>query len=615
MLTINDLVIKALLATPVGGEQLAPWDVLFSPLHKSPPASSTPDLGIQIGWPILAGVLLGVLALLRRRSPRPARPQLVIALASFALAMALVMMNSAGWQYVPEIFYVVQSSYRLLMFVVLWGALLAGFGLAGWLGEMRPWQFACALGLIAISCISYFPHHARLGPQALRELIENPDLGGSGARSNYLLSLAASARDATPHPDVNYADPSYELIPDGWLSLNQIGEPRATFVPSGAVQAGGKLIIEGVAPTEAGELSLAVLLEGVTLPQKKLAPAQPFHLEFPFERSLPPGAGIRLRLVCDRYPVDGGRALRVDRIHFIEPQPPDRHLVPAGAIARNVKYGRRSTAIVETAAPALVQLPVLYYPHGLVRAWEGTRELKPHNVGRLLAVPLDAGRHRLRITFAGIGWANWLSALAWAGVAGVALASLRRRRRRKRREASPDFSVARALLTFIVPGVVFCAIPIWRQVQIHLQRGMPVQVKASHSQNETFAAEYAFDHDPATSWAAPGGVAEVTLSIVPERPARCVKAVFEARITALYETWQNVRAEFYRGGLKVSEQSFVLENAATQPTTEVHFQPVPADRIELHFSSPVCVTRDGKTRVPPAATAPGYREIHLTWEP
>jgi hypothetical protein len=144
---------------------------------------------------------------------------------------------------------------------------------------------------------------------------------------------------------------------------------------------------------------------------------------------------------------------------------------------------------------------------------------------------------------------------------------------------------------------------------------MDVTVVASHSQGEAFPPKYAFDGDPATVWAAPGAVAEVTLSIVPARPSRCRKAVLEARVTALYETWQQLRADFYRDGVKVSEQAFTLAEAATRPASEVVFEPVTADRIEFRFSSPVCVTRDGNTRVPAAATAPGYSEIRLTWEP
>ena len=627
--TIDDLVIKDLLAAPVGGDFLAPLSVLMSPVLRSPPASSTPDLGIQVGWPILAGVLLAGAALVaRKRLSAGAAGHLPRMLAFFALVLVLVAMPSAWWKSIPTVFYVVQSSYRLLMFVVLAGALLTSLGFAAWFCRGgRTMSLAHVLGataLVAVSCLSYVPRHAGLAPGALTELVERPDLGGSGAATNYQLSQAAAARTSWSHADVNYAEPLHGLIKEGWLALNVSLQPLVSYVPRSAVRPGGAMVVEGDVPGDAGPmpLKLSAMLGEVATPQIELKPGEPFRVAFPVPSKVLRGRDpLRVSLHCDRYPFrDGHLALRVNRVHFTSPRPEECRFVPAGEMRRSSRYGRRSKFVVAALEPALVQLPVLYYPAGLVRVQENGREIPCGNVGRYVAVRLAPGRHRLRVSYAGVPWANVSSGAVWTGVAVGAVVLFRRRGRRRRPKSTraalvaPAFSVRSALLCFATAGIVFAAIPICRQVQRSLRHDMPVTVFASHKQGDAFPPENAFDGNPATVWAAPGEVEEVVLTVVPTRPARCYKAVLESRITGLYETWQELRVHFYRNGIKTSEQAFRLTEAATQPSSEVVFQPVEADRIEFRFSSPVCVTRDGGTRVPPAATAPGYREIRLTWE-
>jgi hypothetical protein len=126
-------------ATPMGSTTWAPLYALLSPvLTISPTARNTPYLGVQVGWPILAGVVLALFHVARAiesrrrggglRTPGPA--VMVRLLVAFALAFFIVWSPVDFWRYVPSLFYNLQITYRVLMFVVLWGSLLTGMSLA-----------------------------------------------------------------------------------------------------------------------------------------------------------------------------------------------------------------------------------------------------------------------------------------------------------------------------------------------------------------------------------------------------------------------------------------------------------------------------------------------------
>jgi hypothetical protein len=66
-------------------------------------------------------------------------------------------------------------------------------------------------------------------------------------------------------------------------------------------------------------------------------------------------------------------------------------------------------------------------------------------------------------------------------------------------------------------------------------------------------------------------------------------------------------------GAAVFEHAYTLDGAHLAPVQTIELPaPVRADRIELHFSDPVLVTRANQ-RVPADAVNPGYREIKLRW--
>jgi len=288
---------------------------------------------------------------------------------------------------------------------------------------------------------------------------------------------------------------------------------------------------------------------------------------------------------------------------------------------------------MNVAEPTLLQLPVLYYPGGVLRVRLDGGEVPFGNLGPYVALPLEPGRHFVTVWYAGVGWANLASGIGWAAVAIACVAPMVRAGRRRvsmteggaadlprpgrawglSRRRRPAVSITLALLSVAVVAGILYALPAYRWWNQRRARGPALTVSASQSA-EGSTAEDAFDGDAATEWVAPGGGPPVVLTVVPARPARLREMVLESRQTVLFESWLKVHVDLYRDGVNVGRQSFTLPEAATQPQVKMQLEPVLADKVELHFSSPVFVSRDGVTRVDPRKTNPGYREIRLSWD-
>ena len=181
-------------ATPIGTTTWAPLYALLSPvLTISPTARNTPYLGVQVGWPVLAGVVLATYHVVRFMAARPAGPRppgirlsgaavMVRLLLAFAIAFFIVWSPVDFWRYVPSIFYNLQITYRVLMFVTLWGSLLVGMSLAAFWrrrpeGMPAPAAWACIL-LVAVASMPFQGWGLeRMSPRTLRRLESMPIFG------------------------------------------------------------------------------------------------------------------------------------------------------------------------------------------------------------------------------------------------------------------------------------------------------------------------------------------------------------------------------------------------------------------------------------------------------
>ena len=182
--------------TPADSAVYVPLRVLLSPTITTVPAAvGTPNLGLQIGWPILAAVGLSAYQLLRRGGGPPAprrdlqKAVLARLVAAWAVAAFAVWSPVDFWQFVPRLFYNVQFTYRLLMFVVLWGSLIGALGLALSFrrrpGGVPPSAARWALLFVAVAAAPFaLWWFRRLDRSALRDIVRRPDVGGQ-AVSNF----------------------------------------------------------------------------------------------------------------------------------------------------------------------------------------------------------------------------------------------------------------------------------------------------------------------------------------------------------------------------------------------------------------------------------------------
>jgi hypothetical protein len=86
----------------------------------------------------------------------------------------------------------------------------------------------------------------------------------------------------------------------------------------------------------------------------------------------------------------------------------------------------------------------------------------------------------------------------------------------------------------------------------------------------------------------------------------------EPRQTDVLGGWHRVEVVLYHGDRTVARQTFQLPEAHRETLQVLKLDaPGTADGIELRFSEPVTITRDGARRIPPEFCYCGYREIRI----
>jgi hypothetical protein len=203
--------------SPAGPGALSTWDVLLAPVLVSPVDSTTPKLGIQIGWPVLGGVLLALVGVIVSRGTQWRRVRgLTLRLLMLFLAAAFIAWSPLDfWARVPKFFWFIQFPYRMLVFTTLFGAMLAALGISLCFRRgSRASSVAAALflALAGAAAVSYVPRAALTFPHLVQAELANPICGGL---NDYVLSDAAAARTS--------------LRPDGTQRFVPVDEIRPRY--------------------------------------------------------------------------------------------------------------------------------------------------------------------------------------------------------------------------------------------------------------------------------------------------------------------------------------------------------------------------------------------------
>jgi hypothetical protein len=331
------------------------------------------------------------------------------------------------WSWLPQALSYVQFSYRLLMFVVLFGSLLAGYALAQVIqGRMRAAHLMVLVLAAGWSSAPYLTPHRGDKSLSIDKEIAHPDIGRGGATTCYRPGAACLLATTHVHPEVDWTDPRTGGEVDT-TAITLTGNYWGAFPAS---ISGDMLLLEGtVLPGAKAPLRLTITSNDAVLATPEL-PVGPFTLRLPMpsttdraracilvhgdvlaEAMEPPAPRPKLSpsFVLSRFALQPGPG-----------RPPAPKLVPMTQSWAHMTWGHPTVLRVAIAERSLVQLPVLYYPFILEVRHNG-RTVPAENLGRWLALELPPGEHEIRVRVAGVGWANGISLAAWMAVAGGAV--------------------------------------------------------------------------------------------------------------------------------------------------------------------------------------------------
>jgi hypothetical protein len=574
----------------------------------------TPYLTTQVGVPILLGVVLALFTLLVPRLGWRRRAIVIRAIVLFAAAFLLAWAPVDFWQQLPKVFAFVQFPYRLLMFVVLFGSIATACAFS-WLFRMRRrWGAILALVLVGAAGASYLPSGGSFnGPAVAAQMVE-PRISGI---EDYQLTTDAAGATSFYYPGVNYAGPEFWFNQEG--RIRRLAE-NIIPTPIGQPQ---WLEVEGAMALDEephGDKLVVVLNNRRTeWPLKEPT----FTIQVPVEDTFD---GTPVRLITSPERIAGGfSAMHVTRAEFVggaskvtrPGQPPVG--VPSRVTKPLTMPGLYTHATANVSEPSIVTFPVLYYP-GLLRVVLDGRVVTPGNVGRFVALPLEAGRHDVDVEFTGVRWANAVSLVGWVGVITVPFI----RRRQRRREARADqagalkptgarFNPFDAIVAVgaLVLGVVL--VKSYPTVAKYFDGSVRITATADASVDAGHIVNDAFDGDPETAWVAPPR-AKPTVTVKTQKPTTLRAIELESRETALWECFMTVRVVLKRNGSVVLDRVESMPQAVTQQVVRIEIggSGQRTDEVELHFSDPVTTTRDGR-KLDAGVVSPGYREIRLDW--
>jgi hypothetical protein len=669
---LRQLMMSERTGSPFGeAAKLTPLRVLLArepvPLDTLDPTGQR--LGLQLGWPILALAAVALLVTILFRRGRRTWPRTARLLGLTLLAAFMAWSPVDVWRFLPGPFQFVQFTYRLLLFAALFGSLLAAVGLALWFPK-HLWRGA--LGTVAALAIvagvgymarPYLPEDKPIDVKRVQADADDPEQ--FCGLEDYQVSNAAAAGSSWWHKDLNMAGWQYGLLTGTLQSRRGVLLP-APASASGLLVEGTIRLPDGTSPEALRDAKLHVEVEGKT-EELPLVPEQiqaeqrssadstqprPFRVLV----ALDPSTALRspVPVTVELLASDVALAERAVTLTGVRWQSPaagpidDRELFDAGKVASRVEQGATTVYRCFLDKPAVVQLPVLHYPK-LLDVRDRGHKMRPANVGNLghfLAVKLGPGPHELRVTFAGVRWANIASGVAWGGIA-LAIVWTRLIGRVTRRplvipntvipNAARDPGVESRRST---PGSLALLgmtgrgnLPVWRAAlfaaavllgaagpsiyayaydrAIHRGPQLSLVASASSTSRPELGAQNAVDGRLSTEWSASGG-GSARLTLYPERRAKLDRITLESRGMELLESWHRVRVVVLFKGQKVLEREASFPDAATVRTHTIDLPATLADRVDLYFSEPVLQTTGGRP-IPAEVVNPGYREIRLRW--
>jgi hypothetical protein len=502
--------------------------------------------------------------------------------------------------------------------VVLYGSVLAACLLAAQFPRsMHVEHLVACVCLAGFACTTYLGRHPSTENYSVASELHHPNIGRCGANANFRLCLSACAFPNVSSYGVNFLPPSLGR------DANRLSSTGTLDLPS--PRPGDCLVIEGRLPEQHRDpVRLIVLINGESFAEETVKPG-PFSFNWSTGKLLETETctiAVRTARCLDATvstvaASQEGLAVRIEKVALLPAETgANRTLyLPSAEARRRTHFGRETSFHLKNDVPAVVQLPVLFYP-GLLRVRDNGEPIPFGILDEEVAIRLPPGEHTVTVRFQGIRWANILGLIGWAGTGCLLLGGTLWSLRKPMSYVIPAVIVRKRLVGVTVLLGAFLLPLAWGVKETWAQRhppGVCYHIVASSCIDSAHPVSQAFDGRPDTAWVPVTQERDLAaLTIIPTRAASLEAMTFTPRFISLVEGWHKVEIVYYLQGSIVSRQEHVAPDAPRLRRWQPALIPVRTDRIDLFFTEPITETPCGD-KLDKQQVRPSLAEVELFW--
>ncbi len=426
-------------SNPFYSRWYTPLSTLISPTSLPPAPTETgmaPTYGLHpaVGWIFLAawGVVI-YYHYSSRRVPsklQSTQPYLIGLLWVFVIALFATWSPIDFWKLLPRQLWVTQFTFRILTHVMWSGALLTGYA-AVLMFRKRLDRRHLIIGILIIVIASRPWIPIPRSTATVADLLKEPLFRYSGAL-DYLYRAPITTL---------YGRAELRLLPPDWLPgyttwdvfVNRPLLLGAEFrYPLWQENEKPVLYFQGEVPIDkiAGDASLEIQSDGRPFDSIPLT-SRELKWVIPLDKAPIPGEDLGLKFVFNGSTNDGQMLrIKVNRLSF-EGMSSENMVIPVFVTENSCSQEGVNTLceITVNQDAQIVQLPVLYYSQ-MLKVWVDGQRVNYFPVNyrdfNLVGLNLKPGTYKIRVTFHGLGWTNWISGLAWLGFMGMTILEVRK---------------------------------------------------------------------------------------------------------------------------------------------------------------------------------------------
>ena len=421
-------------SNPFYSRWYTPLSTLISPTSLPPAPSETgfaPTYGLHpaVGWIFLAawGVVIYYHYFYRQvpHKLQSTKPYLIGLLWVFLIALFATWSPIDFWKLLPRQLWVTQFTFRILTHVMWSGALLTGYAVV-LIFRQRLDRRHLVIGILIIVIASRPWLPIPRSTATVANLIKEPLFRYSGAL-DYLYRAPITTL---------YGGAELPLLPLDWLPgyttwdvfVNRPLLLGAEFrYPLWQDDEKPILYLQGEVDIDniKGTASLEVQSDGRPFDTISLT-SRALNWVIPFYKAPIFGEDLGLKFVFKGSTNDGQMLkIKINQL-FFKGMSPERMVIPV-FVTENACLQKGTSTLCEITLnqdAQIVQLPILYYSQ-MLKVWVDNQQIQyfpvNHRDHNLVGLKLNPGTHKIRVTFCGLAWTNWISGLAWLGFSMISV--------------------------------------------------------------------------------------------------------------------------------------------------------------------------------------------------